>query len=421
MAAVRKASLFATAITLGALSMSPAAARDVILTYKLPKAVVGFGVRHSISKCPGSNGEGVEIDVTTAVKPVYRAGETVRVNVSGHLFVDREVKLEFYDNGTLKSFNGTSTGQGGKLVAAGIKLAAFVGSAAAGAPVAAQGATNLGSRPVLACHDWVVGAIAAKAATAAYLQSLEAQVVASGLSDTLADEIGSAKARIAALDAMLSVDAEPKYWIPSADALSYSASMKAGDISVWFKPVPDEGLDAALEKAGYGQMQVFALEGSVKPMPPPAPTIKEKEAARSLVYREPAIATISMKPMDDFFMPEGSDRVKLALAAQAYAATRQDIKVKVPQVGSLVSIPFDGSGLFGSRGVSASFSESGDLTSIGFSSTGGADALAGVVDATTAAAGDLRDARLNNIKREIELRTKKKELEDLIDEKVPDK
>lgn len=415
MGLAKPASIFAAAITLGAIPILPASARDVVLTYKIPKAVVGFGLSHTISKCPDNKGEGIEIDVATAVKPVYGAGETVKVNASGNLFVDREVKLEFYDNGTLKSFNGTSTGQGGKLVAAGIKLASFAGSFIPGPPAALPQSTD--GKPVLACHDWVAGAIASKASTAAYLSSLESQVVASGLSDKLAGEIASAKAKVAALDALLTVEAQPAYWAPSKSALAFSDTMKAGDLGTWFKSVPDEGLDTALEKAGYGQLQAFTLTGGFDQAPSPGDI--GSAAVRSLVYREPATAKVSMKPNAPFAMPAGSDPIEIALAAQAYAATEQATKVKVPQVGSLVRIPFDGSGMFGSRAVSAAFSESGDLTSIGFTNTGGADALAGVVDATTAAASELRDARLNNIKRDIELRTKQKELEDLIDQEAP--
>lgn len=415
MGLARPATLLAAACTLGAIYIPSASARDVMLTYKIPKAVVGFGVSHTISKCPNPKGEGIEIDVATAVKPVYGAGETVRVNASGSLFVDREVKLEFYGNGTLKSFNGTSTGQGGELVAAGIKLASFVVPGFVGAP--SMSTLDVDGKPVLACHDWVEGAIAGKASALAYLQSLEAQVVASGLSEKLAGEIASAKEKIAALDALLTVEAKPEYWAPSASALSYSGTLKAGDLSVWFKSVPDDGLDAALSRAGYGQMQEFALKGGFDQTPSPGAV--STTAVRSLVYREPATAKVSMKPNARFAMPTGSDAVALALAAQAYSATEQSMKVKVPQVGNLVSIPFDGSGLFGSRGVSATFAESGDLTSIGFSNTGGADALAGVVDATTAAAGEIRDARLNNLTRKIEIRTKEKELEELIAQEAP--
>lgn len=415
MGLARPASLFAPAITLSAILISPASARDVVLTYKIPTAVVGFAASHTITECPDAKGDGFEMAVTTAVKPVYGAGETVRVSASGTLFVDREVKLEFYENGTLKSFNGTSTGQGGKLVAAGIKLASFVGSAAIGLPPVATPA--VADVPVLACHDWVEGAIASKASTKTYLNSLESQVVASGLSEKLAGEIASAKERIAALDALLTVKAQPVYWTPSGGALAFAGTIKAGDLGTWFKSIPNEGLDAVLAKAGYGQMQAFTLAGGFDSTPSPGEI--GKGAVRSLVYREPATAKISMKPQTPFSMPTGSDPVELALAARAYGATEQSMKVKVPQVGTLVSIPFDGSGIFGSRAVSAAFSESGDLTSIGFANTGGADALAGVVDATTAAATELRDARLNNIKRDIELRTKEKELEDLIDQEAP--
>ncbi|MHA4750869.1 hypothetical protein ACX0FG_16330, partial [Enterococcus faecium] len=77
----------------------------------------------------------------------------------GTLFVDRQVTLEFHENGTLKSFNGSSTGQGGKILAAAIKAASFFVTLTSGVPVAA-GAVGIVPAAVppggIECKDEIV-------------------------------------------------------------------------------------------------------------------------------------------------------------------------------------------------------------------------------------------------------------------------
>lgn len=199
------------------------------LDYHLPEAKIGFAVSHMITSCPGPDGKGFAMDTMTAIKPVYEGGEKIRINPKGNLFIDREVKLEFHENGTLKSFNGSSKGQGGKIVAAAIN----------------------------------------------------------------ADE-----ARLAESD---------------------------------------------------------------------------------------------------------------------YDATVAEATAKVTQISKHKVIRFDGSSIFGSRAVAATFDQKGELTSIGYTSTGGADALAGVVDASVAAGIEPRDQEANATKREVERRTQANALEALID------
>jgi hypothetical protein len=113
----------------------PAHAADMTLDYHLPDVKIGFGVSHTITNCPDTVGKGFAMDTVTAIKPVYGQGDEVKINPKGNLFVDRQVKLEYHENGTLKSFNGSSTGQGGKIVAAAIKAVSFVATTALGVPL----------------------------------------------------------------------------------------------------------------------------------------------------------------------------------------------------------------------------------------------------------------------------------------------
>ncbi|WP_370190981.1 hypothetical protein [Qipengyuania sp.] len=62
-------------------------------------------------------------------------GDLVSANPKGNLFVDRQVKLEYHENGTLKSLKGSSASQGGKVAAAVIKRATFAAATAICVPL----------------------------------------------------------------------------------------------------------------------------------------------------------------------------------------------------------------------------------------------------------------------------------------------
>jgi hypothetical protein len=420
----------------------PANAAPVTLDYKLPKASVGFAVSHTITQCPKGSETPLQIDVTAGIAAVYGAGETVTLNASGNLFVDRAFKLEFYENGTLKSFNAASDGQGGKLVVSAIKLAVTAASIAAGGPaVIPTEMPAAASAPpdTLECHDRVKALISQRATATNHLQQLESRARNGETSVSLVEQITAIRAAIATLTSQLTIKGAPAFWSPSANQRTFTGTVKAGDLGAWFKPiatevdgkVSEDRLQKYLMQAGHGQTREYTITGT-------SPDTGRRETAdgaatdtashdldvtkayRALIYREPVRVTAVMKPSQDFLAPAGMNPVEIALANQRYAATVNQLKPLIPQIGRLIAVPFDGSGMFGSRAVAATFNEAGGLTSIGYTTAGGADALAGVVDGVNTAATDLRDARVNAIKREIELLTKEDELRQLIKDEAPE-
>ncbi|MCA3077677.1 MAG: hypothetical protein ING71_02650 [Rhodocyclaceae bacterium] len=397
---------------------APAYAGDIVLDYRIPRATVGFAVSHMITKCPDDSGRGFAMDIATGIVPVYGPGEIVKVNASGSLFVDRKVELEFHPNGTLKSFNGGSEGQGGPLIVAAIKVASVAAAASTGTGVAAASG---GERVTTAtatqannwvCHKWVKDALLAKEAAQGRLDSLKHSVASTHLTEALATEISKTEASIAAIDARLTVAGEPVIWAPSSTNLIYAATAKSGDLSVWFIPAPTLNLDKELREAGYGQLTQFSVTGSSGLKAPPKEV--SKKPLQSLVYRRLVAANVAIEPSTAFDAGTKLDAIETALAQQRYEATKQSLAPMIPQLGELVEVPFGNSGLFGTRGVSASFSEAGALNSIGYTNKGGAQALADVTSAVADGAVELRSARLNAINLEIDLRTQEKALRELI-------
>jgi hypothetical protein len=388
-----------TAAVLSTVAMGlagPAHATDVTLDYYLPEVKIGFGVSHTITNCPDAVGKGFAMDTVTAIKPVYGRGNEVKINPKGNLFVDRQVKLEYHENGTLKSFNGSSTGQGGKIVAAAIKAVSFVATTALGVPslIPLDEAGNPSVDPI-ACKPKISELLKQKEGLKKELTGLKQALINQGSSII---------------------------WTPTASVAALNSNLPPADLTVWFNAVPKDNLERAFADAGLGQVLAFKASTTfVTTVDPTSITNKDgtQKTYQALVYREPGVVKVTLAPQADF-QPGSLSGVERALAEAAYEATKAKATVKVPQIGMLKVIPFNGSGIFGSRAVAAIFDQTGELTSIGYTSTGGADALAGVIDASVAAGVELRDQRVNAIKREIELRTQEKALEDLIEAEAKD-
>jgi hypothetical protein len=415
-----------TAAVLSTVAMGlagPAHATDVTLDYYLPEVKIGFGVSHTITNCPDAVGKGFAMDTVTAIKPVYGRGNEVKINPKGNLFVDRQVKLEYHENGTLKSFNGSSTGQGGKIVAAAIKAVSFVATTALGVPslIPLDEAGNPSVDPI-ACKPKISELLKQKEGLKKELTGLKQALINQGSSENLLLQITRTEAALAGITSQLTVSPDPMIWTPTASVAALNSNLPPADLTVWFDSVPKDNLERAFADAGLGQVLAFKASTTfVTTVDPTSITNKDgtQKTYQALVYREPGAVKVTLAPQADF-QPGSLSGVERALAEAAYEATKAKATVKVPQIGMLKVIPFNGSGIFGSRAVAAIFDQTGELTSIGYTSTGGADALAGVIDASVAAGVELRDQRVNAIKREIELRTQEKALEDLIEAEAKD-
>lgn len=234
-------------------------------------------------------------------------------------------------------------------------------------------------------------------------------------------QISRTEAAIADIVARLTVSPDPLIVIPTAEEPDFAADLPEADLTVWFDDISIEDVRDEFYRVGLGQVLAFAATGAVMEAPG-APTGSTTSYGnlefpiRGLAYRVPRRMKITLSPKAEFAAHPGLDHLERALARAAHAATTAKATIDVPQLGALKVIRFDGSGLFGSRAVAATFSLSGQLTSVGYATNGGADALAGAGDALVAAGTELRDARLNALKREVEFRTKVNELEDLIED-----
>jgi hypothetical protein len=407
-----------TAWLLFGIAAAPAFAGDPVeLEYYLPEARVAFGSSYELEQCPSANSD-LRIRVTTAIAPRYVAGDIVKLDASAGFLVKRAVTLGYFANGTLNTINAESTGQGGSVVAAALKAAAAI---------VVLNATPDDKLPPLrgslVCLDHVARQVNEVGSTRARIAQLEALLAAGSGGASLATELDRARASFVQQRARLTLASQPVVNTPLSsvpatgvpagfnlvgEKLVWRGELGAPDFTTWFGAF--SGIPEALQRSGVAGADGFRL---VVTGPTPAGDSPEPDAIRSLWFRVPASYTAEIRRKEAVF----NCSLGTATCADAYGdwkGAQRKLAIMVPQAGAKKEIPYAGSGIFGNRSVAATFREDGSLAKVGYTSAGGADQLAGVIDASVAAATTLRDAEAAAIARELALETNRKALEDLL-------
>lgn len=425
-----------------AISGNAAHAEDVDMSYKLPELRVAGSYSQRILECPGTDGK-VRIETLTGVTPSYVAGQRVPIDPTAGFLAKREVKLTLYENGTLQAFNAQSEGQGGALAAAAIKAAAFAVTAASGVPLAGlMGDDTAGlieddpdvpeERLSLACRAWVSENVAALARIEADIVKLEQLVMTGQSRPEVLQLLDQKQAGRDALKRSLTLEATPKVLDPGYARSARCTTIGPLDYSRWFTfsglDVPNEVLRAVLKQGkvagvdGYRMMlnarSAADCETGVASTPTAdAAASLPASADRAVHYRVPMNARVVLEVRDKLACETGED---CASGREAERNTRTVRSVEVPQWGTLRSIAFDGSGIFGSKAVSAKFAPSGRPMELGYASGSGADAFAGVLDAGVSAATTIRDAPNAALQREVTRRDLEAKLKQAIEDSTAD-
>lgn len=396
-------------------SSSEAIANDsVVLDYRIPAARMAFGSSYELEQCPTADSE-LRVRVTTAIVPKYIAGDTITLDASGGFLVKRSITLEYFENGTLKSVNAATEGQGGTFVASAIKAAAAlpaIGVFDAG--------DQLRDQP-LNCLPHIEAQVQSVAATRAQIAQWEAALTASPNNTALAAQIEQARALLANQRARLTLAARPVVHMPPSSASEgadlnrpylWRSALQAPNFTDWFGPTKD--LKTKLADAGVVGSDGFniTVQG-----PQPAGAVAPKGLIRSLWYRQPVpfIAEIGRKKAD--FVCNLTPAACAAAYADWTAAARKT-SILVPQAGPARSIRYTGSGIFGNRSIEATFRENGTLAKIGYSSAGGSAQAATVLDASVGAATSLRDLEGQRLARELANEQNRQALEALLDQEA---
>ena len=433
-------------------------AKDPVeIGYFLPKTRVSAAVEQKLTQCPASDGTkpGFEYKVALASKAV--PDRLVLVDARSGFLADRSTSLKFTDDGLIKEFNGSRTGQGGPMLVSLIKAGAVAASMAAGPAATAAAAASASSLQLYArIPGRAPAAVMPRMVTRYELQcTAEARAKLAEVS-RLKTDIGRLEDRILKGEEGVAVQqllAQRRKEFGEAEAkLTQTTKLKealspvlqkdgpsgltgfipAPDFGNWFKVVavltPPAGsggedetrptLDQALARVHgdvvpgqYGYLVTVKPDSRMTEFLSCGPKAgwtacgggdvgEAKIATRDLVYRQPVPASVSLRPLhvkcEAAPCPDSPTNWKDA--EQASAAD----SVKLPQLSRLFVLPTGGGGIFGSRTVAAEFGAGGEPTMLKYEVGSSSKNIASAIDAGASAAQTVDGAELAATKRRIE-------------------
>lgn len=415
---------------------------------------------------------------TVAITTKMTPRRMVALNAGSGFLVDRETKVHFGDDWYLKDFNGKTTGQGGPLIVSAIKAGAALYSMGAN-PITgvAQGAASSAnatdiSSPLsdklphnklvtrtqqlqtvffLACTDDVVKDLARLAAQRQDIHALEARIIAGDAGVAVQDLLTVRRKEASETEAKLTIGANSKkplrpQFSEKGNFLNIATRIPPVDVSRWFrvasakvtvtpgalsrvrtKPTVEE----LLNEEGFGNYpgahgyqititpdaslaRAFGCDPVAADVAKCAAAVNDAStlASRNLVYTRPIPATVKLYPIstpcpDGTVCPEDE---KWTAGAEASGSA----STKLPQLSRLFSLP-TGASIFGGRTVGAEFGPLGEPTMIQYNVGSSGKDVAGVLDASIAAAATVRDAEIAATKRSLDELKNAKDLQDLID------
>lgn len=432
--------------------------------YFLPKVRVTAGVDQKLVQCPPTASAQASGDASTKLAFKYKSAiaskavpdRLVTIDATSGFLADRATSIKLTEDGLIKEFNGTTTGQGGPLLVSLIKAGAVAFSLTAG-PLPPAAAAVAGTAAI-ARSAHAPAATPPRRVTAYYLQCTEA-------ARKLLTDLERLNADIAALEALIvtgrdgastqqllerrraeavAVEADltqtvklPKPLVPTLQVdgsfADVAGLLPGPDFSEWvevaavtrvidrdaeFVERPRPTLEAALRASSSevipGQ---FGYQLEIDPDDRIADwlgcgdqpgriacasddTAQSGVATRNLVYRRPVPASARLSPLSAPCAATPCPAAPEGWKAAGQASASES--VKLPQLSRLFTLPTGGGGIFGSRTVAAEFGASGEPVSLKYERGSAGKDLAGVIDASAGAAQTMDGARLAATKAKIE-------------------
>ena len=390
------------------------------IDYFLSRTNVAVSVAMTLVSCPGEEGELPGIETEWQVVPTAKTdlSEPVRVDVSNGFLAKRSNAFEFYPNGTLSGFNGSSEGQGGPLLISVLKTIATVAPMVMASTNVDFANTEAPEKPPVSgplyCRDAVVKALKQLGETKAEIRRLEDKVLSGSATSAELDMLERRRLKKIAQGKALSFE-EGVEAMPFSIVGSWEGEIELPKLlENWFSPLPGKEDTAAvpfesakLEGIAGFDVQILPIRpefsaGMQPAITPKSPASSRKyELQRSLVYRRPTLAKVNITDRNCRPVRDCSETLEL------------DAPLPIGQWGKISSLPVGNAGLFGSREASASFDPFGTPLKLSYGSDSGAADIGSTIEAaggTVTALADSDTAALERkIKRE-ELRQKLREL-----------
>lgn len=431
-----KGFLLAAAAVAAVSSASPAFGQDRAtasreFAYFLPRTRAIVRVDQLIRRCPTADQHAPLITSTAAV--VDRAGPDpaamIRVDASSGFLSGRTTKLVLRPDGTLISFNASTTGEGGAVLSSLIGAATTVASLAIGMPpvglapnsMVAQGlAWRRPPPPRFECTHAVRELVARMQEVEANLDALRANIAQGTEAPGSAEVLAALTAELASLVDRLTLSTDPHIFDPAPEHFDAQGDGRpnAGTVALlapidytpWFGTNSDSLRGWLAERGvpgGYGFRATVApnrallgalSHGDDSSSDQANPTPRGSRPTPYLYYRRPVPGTVALVPcaqpaVNGDCAPDGT--------RPGQAASVQKT-VQFPQLSGLFSIRIGRGSLFGTRQAAAEFDAYGAPTALQYGSTAGGAEIAGVIDSAGTATTTLRDARTGALNRRLE-------------------
>lgn len=394
----------------------PALARQpVTMSYFLPRTLVSVEVAQRLDACPDADSPNGSITTTVTIEPSLDADPDglVQIDGSAGFLAKRTTKLVLRANGTLESFNATTEGEGGAVIASLLKVGTTALSfLRAGGP--AQGALRAPLGQSLKCNADVLSVMAQIATAKKSVSQIEDALVEGRAGEAALDLLERRRKRVTALrDSLTIVTTSQGEFSPSVGTIV----LEAPNYGAWFHPNGDQaevrgsgiaGRHGFLVTVTKDQPMLDKLRGDGTALP----TV----AVPYLIFRRPVPASVKVQPC---ISPPSKGVCTPDNSADGIAASGQS-SILVAQASGLYKLPIGRGGMFGSKEASAEFDEWGAPISLQYGSASSAADIASTIDAAGEAATTLRDARVERIKRKIDLIEAQNKLDELQDPKIDD-
>lgn len=421
------------------------------LRYPLPKVAATAGWKLQLTGCPKA---GVEYDpqayisgeALTGVKPTKDGVEFVRLKPSSPFLGSRKVALTFHENGLLKTINAEGSGQGGTVLASVLKTVAGIatlGTAAAPALVKDNQDGTVQTPLAFHCKAAVQKKIDRWSAVSQRIDQIEADVaagVALGATRTAVYEKLKVEKVELQKELTLVSAAAPKFdrkkiletfFTKQGDKYKLNTAVKKYekkhalkplDLSKWFEPkgslptqdVGENGFCArfTITRAAFLSSMPYKSRGYLgwkKVYVDDKGKLEQSKRFDRFVYLMPVPVTAELFKRGGINPKTQKPDDCTAIAGKALGSGT----LMVPQLSGYYILPI-GSGMFESKSVSAEFSETGAVMSIGAGGTGGGAQLGELMAGTLAAAETIRDGKTASIQRRVERMQAENDLEELL-------
>lgn len=433
---------------------------DRSFRYYIPKTKVVAQIKQRITKCEVIGGK---LDIAIISEASIKAGtkadyeRAITINGKSGFLVNRSTKLTLNNDGTLKSFNGSSTGQGGALLSAVIQTAAIgasltvnpsIGASSLASAITTSNKKEKPTEPIIIYVPKCNAEIINKLTNLKMVNEKRSKIrnaIANGQAGlAMQEELVRIASDIDNLHKSLTITASVDLTATkSKTAKDILSGRMLGNYKKWVniisKPVnmmsPEYNKNSIIEPIGLDKYLQNLLDQNKKPFILPGIygfrlAVDADKAACAAIDNNNCVPTETGSTptnskkwaanKDFFYVRPIPAEAKFYACADDECTKSSKVKgtsaktnILLPQLSKLYSIS-TGASIFGSRTVAATFGPYGEPLTLEYTKGGGGAEIASVITAAGSAATTIDGARLQATQDQIARINAERELDILL-------